>query len=377
MVVVGGNIYMLNYPEQHSRGETIWGKSEQRGEMLELGLQRRLRACRKAGEEPPRQSKGAYKDVGPEQQEGRSTERRCCPFGSQRQHTEEEKGGGLQLESSRRVGPPSAWPRHYGWGTDFPRLFVCRLHFSWTESKCFCFCKEHHSFQRKEKKKKTQKSRLLGPRAFPEKYSNGYGPRQGSTRALPLENNKAAGQNLVQDLQEGGNSKNVPWEIFKYKEYVLLDLPQPNPPTWGSQNIACSVKTLCLAGTATYHYRPSTLPNSSSSSSLFGMVLLFLQAQPKDSSLCEPCLAWSPNLCPNTRVGGWLWPQCSYRAVDPPLQRVPSPPCDHSIPSPQAPPPHHTSSLYILCVSDGPKTGGRNSPLWVQLKRECIICSKL
>lgn len=104
----GGNIYMLNYPEQHSRGETIWGKSEQRGEMLELGLQRRLRACRKAGEEPPRQSKGAYKDVGPEQQEGRSTERRCCPFGSQRQHTEEEKGGGLQLESSRRVGPPSA-----------------------------------------------------------------------------------------------------------------------------------------------------------------------------------------------------------------------------------------------------------------------------
>lgn len=95
----------------------------------------------------------------------------------------------------------------------------------------FVFAKSTIVSKEKKKKKKTQKSRLLGPRAFPEKYSNGYGPRQGSTRALPLENNKAAGQNLVQDLQEGGNSKNVPWEIFKYKEYVLLDLPQPNPPT--------------------------------------------------------------------------------------------------------------------------------------------------
>lgn len=139
---------ILNYPEQHYRGETSYLKEIRTAdEMLKWGLKGRLVAYRQGGEEHSRQSKtGALNS-----REGRSMERRCCPPDGQRQHTEQDKGGGLQLESSRRVWLSCAWPRHSGWGTDFPRLFVCRLHFSWIESKCLCFCKEHHSFQRKEK----------------------------------------------------------------------------------------------------------------------------------------------------------------------------------------------------------------------------------
>lgn len=56
-------------------------------------------AYRQGGEEHSRQSKtGALNS-----REGRSMERRCCPPDGQRQHTEQDKGGGLQLESSRRV----------------------------------------------------------------------------------------------------------------------------------------------------------------------------------------------------------------------------------------------------------------------------------
>lgn len=67
--------------------------------MLKWGLKGRLVACKQGGEEHSRQSKtGALNS-----REGRSMERRCCPPHGQRQHTEEDKGGGLQLESSGRA----------------------------------------------------------------------------------------------------------------------------------------------------------------------------------------------------------------------------------------------------------------------------------
>lgn len=62
------------------------------------------KGCSEGREEHSNQIKGTAETGALGGRAGESMERRHCPLGSQRQHTEEEKGGGLQLESSSGVG---------------------------------------------------------------------------------------------------------------------------------------------------------------------------------------------------------------------------------------------------------------------------------
>lgn len=218
--------------------------------MLEWSLQEQLRLADKEGRNIPDRARALAKTWALSRGKGEARKGGIALWAA-RDNIQKRKRRWFPARKQRGWGSPCAWPRHWGWGPDFPRLFVCRLHFSWTESKFLCFHKEHHSFQRKEKTDFLVQGLSLRNVLM----------ATGQERVPPSahsENNRATGWSLLQYLQENGTSKSFPRRFLNISNMscwfcpnptLLLEVPRIPHAVW---------KVCALAGAATYTDSPSS-----------------------------------------------------------------------------------------------------------------------